>query len=231
MDLSELQKLPAYLNRDPNPAEIKTNPHAGNSQYLPISFIEMELDEIFFGIWETKKFQTAVIGNEITGSIELRVFHPTLKIWITRTGAAATMIRQQANAGITEADKKIKNALEMDYPHLKADCIRNAAASFGKRFGRDLNRKFTDNYKALLQQQNVESGVITAENDLSRLNDRRRSDLMLMLERCRIDEDKVFTNFEMRIKSATDNEFGQIRAELEMYLPSDIDTLKQRFNK
>ena len=38
----------------------------------------------------------------------------------------------------------------MDYPHLKADCFRNACLSLGKTFGRDLNRKFIDTYKAML---------------------------------------------------------------------------------
>ena len=60
------------------------------------------------------------------------------------------MIRQQKDADLTDVSKKIKNALEMDYPHLLADCIKSAAKSLGKAFGRDLNREFEDTYNAVL---------------------------------------------------------------------------------
>lgn len=134
------------------------NKMAGNTMYLPISFLETTLDELYFGLWKTDGFTTRVIGNEICGELNLHVYHPIAEIWITRIGAAATMIRQVKDAGVMEADKKIKNALEMDYPHLKADCFRNACLSLGKTFGRDLNRKFIDTYKAMLA--GLESGEI-----------------------------------------------------------------------
>jgi hypothetical protein len=40
----------------------------------------------------------------------------------------------------SDVDAKIKNTLVKDFPHLKAECIKNAAKSLGKYFGRDLNR-------------------------------------------------------------------------------------------
>jgi hypothetical protein len=55
-DMQSFQK--AYLQKDPNKAELKTNKFANNSQYLPISFLEMTLDEIFFGLWQTKNFKS-----------------------------------------------------------------------------------------------------------------------------------------------------------------------------
>lgn len=149
-ELKSLEGFLVLLNKDPNKHELQMNKAANNTLYLPISFLETTLDEMFFGLWKTESFTTRVIGNEIAGELSLSVFHPIKEIWITRIGAAATMIRQTSGAGIMEADKKIKNALEMDYPHLKADCFRNACLSLGKSFGRDLNRKFIDTYKAML---------------------------------------------------------------------------------
>ena len=159
--LKQLEGFLTLLNKEPNKSELQMNKMAGNTLYLPISFLETNLDEMFFGLWKTESFTTRVIGNEIAGELALSVYHPIAEIWITRIGAAATMIRQVKDAGVMEADKKIKNALEMDYPHLKADCFRNACLSLGKSFGRDLNRKFIDSYKAMPSQ--LEAGSTQPE--------------------------------------------------------------------
>ena len=156
--LKQLEGFSQLLNKEPNKHELQMNKMAGNTMYLPISFLETTLDELYFGLWKTDGFTTRVIGNEICGELNLHVYNQIAEIWITRIGAAATMIRQVKDAGVMEADKKIKNALEMDYPHLKADCFRNACLSLGKTFGRDLNRKFIDTYKAMLA--GLESGEI-----------------------------------------------------------------------
>lgn len=154
----DLEKFQNALNRLPNMAEVK---ELNGVKYLPISFTEMTLDELFFGLWETKDFRWQVMGNEVVGSLTLRVFHPVANVWIERTGAAATMIRQTAGAAISDIDKKIKNALEMDFPHLKADCLASAARSFGKVFGRDLNRKIEDSYRPLVHSM-LEAGAKAA---------------------------------------------------------------------
>ncbi len=150
-ELLRIQKFQQFLQRDPSPKEIRANKFAGNSKYLPISFMEMTLDEIFFGLWETKNFHTENIANEIVGHLELRFFHPLAKTWLTRTGAGAVQIQMRStekggSGDITNIKDKIVNTLSKDYPHLKAECFRNACLSIGKMFGRDLNREFDDQY-------------------------------------------------------------------------------------
>lgn len=148
------QRLQAYsklLNQIPKLEEIKENPFANKAKYLPISFVEMELDEMFFGLWQTENFKSQVVVNEIIGQIDLVVYHPVIKEWIRRTGNGSTPIQMEKGSGITEVQKKIHNTLVKDYPHLKTECIKNAAKSFGKRFGRDLNRNFEDNYQPLMK--------------------------------------------------------------------------------
>jgi len=145
------------LSVKPENGNIKTNAAAKNSKYLPISFVENQLDEIFFGAWEIKDFQYQVVANEIIGSLQLRFFHPVFKTWIERTGCAAVQIqmKSQQNGGdgdITNVRNKITNTLEKDFPHLKAECIKNAARSIGKVFGRDLNRDSEDEYSPLTDQ-------------------------------------------------------------------------------
>ena len=134
----KLQGFTTTLNEKPTAEEYKINKLANNSKYIPISHIEMKLDEMFFGLWSTENFHSQVVANEIIGSIDLKVFHPTSGVWLTRTGCAAAMIQQKRDSDITDIGSKIKNTLVKDFPHLKAECIKNAARSRPKALPSDL---------------------------------------------------------------------------------------------
>lgn len=135
------EKFTSALNSAPSPSKIKERQR---TKYIPISGIEAELDRMFAGLWQTKNMTYQVIVNEIVVSIELQVFHPVANQWISRFGVGAAQIRQSSGANISDINAKIKNALEMDVAHAKADAIKNAAKSLGKLFGRDLGRKAAD---------------------------------------------------------------------------------------
>lgn len=141
-----LEQFNKLLNEAPDAASVKINAAANNSKYLPISYVQMQLDEFFMGIWETENFTHSVIANEIVGHVTLKYFHPFAKVWVKREGAAAVMIQQSKGAELTDISKKFKNTLGKDYPHLLASCITSAARTIGKKFGRDLNRKEEDHY-------------------------------------------------------------------------------------
>lgn len=157
---TQMQDFLAKLNTQPNPSELKETPDK-RALSLPISFIEMTLDELFLGLWKTENFTTKAIVNEVIGEIQLSVFHPIAQTWITRTGAASVVItvdaldevtkksmsKRDANLHATDVGNKKPNALDLRYPALKAECIKNAAQSLGKIFGRDINRKHSDTYK------------------------------------------------------------------------------------
>jgi hypothetical protein len=166
-ELVNLETFNKALNR--KPAVTKTNKFANNTKYVPISHVQTMLDTLYFGLWQTKNFQYKVIANELVGSIDLWVWHPVVKDWLVRTGVAATQIRQNKGAKLTDIGAKIKNAFEMDAAHLYADCVKSAAKTLGPAFGRDLNRDFSDNYKALLSKH-VESqsyNIQTVEKELN----------------------------------------------------------------
>ena len=146
-----MQNFLVRLNRTPNEKEIQVNKFAKNSKYIPISFIEMKLDKMFFGMWQTVNFRHSVIVNEIIGDIDLMYKHPTTGEWLTRTGSAAVPIQMESGSKSFEVERKIHNTLVKDYPHLKAMCVLNAAKSLGKLFGRDLNREFEDEYQPFLK--------------------------------------------------------------------------------
>jgi len=140
-----LEQFGAALSQDPPAEELKTK---SGKLYLPISFIENKLDEIFgFACWSYEFRDIKIVTNEIVGIVDLKVFHPIAKTWITRSGAASTMIQQVSGSDVSDVNAKIKNALEKGFPKLKSDCLKNAAKSIGKIFGRDLNRDKVDSYE------------------------------------------------------------------------------------
>jgi hypothetical protein len=159
-----LQDFQAKLNKEPDPREFDKTPD-GRADYLPISFVEMTLDEIYLGLWSTENFTWSAITNEVQGSLELVVTHPITGKQIRRIGAASIIImvdslapeekdkmsKQARNLFALDPANKKPNALDLAFPKLKAECVSNAAKSLGKVFGRDINRKNKDVFKPPLK--------------------------------------------------------------------------------
>ena len=153
--MDALQRFQARLNTDPAPETLEPTPDR-KAYTLPISHVEMTLDELFFGQWSTDNFQWSAIANEVQGSLELKVVHPVSGQIITRTGAASIVITvdkvpdqvkdnaQLRNEWALNPSNKKANALDLAFPKLKAECLKNASQSLGKIFGRDVNRKIKD---------------------------------------------------------------------------------------
>ena len=160
-----IENFNSRLNAPPNQNELQKTPD-GKANSFPISFVEMTLDEMFFGLWSTENFQWSAIQNEVQGSLELVVLHPVTGFTIRRTGAASIIImvdkvpdsikddNQRRNSWSTDVSNKKPNALDLGFPKLKAECLKNAALSLGKAFGRDINRKVSDVYNPLITGSN-----------------------------------------------------------------------------
>jgi hypothetical protein len=159
-----LQDFQKRLNKDPDPRELEPTPD-GKAKTLPISYVEMTLDELYFGLWNTYNYKWSAITNEVQGSIILEVMHPVTGKPVRRVGAASIVITvdsldKDAKDGMTKSERNLyalnpenkkPNALDLGFPKLKAECLKNAAQSLGKVFGRDINRKKIDVYKPAIQ--------------------------------------------------------------------------------
>jgi hypothetical protein len=114
---------------------------------IAISHVEMQLDEVYFGHWSFKMEKVEQIYNEVYGYGTLTVIHPVSGMEIHRSGMAAIQMTQDANSSLADfSTTKKKNALDLTIPKLKAECLKNAAKSLGKYFGRDLNRAVEDTF-------------------------------------------------------------------------------------
>ncbi len=129
----------------------------GKAVTLVVSHVETTLDEMFFGHWRTENFKWERMANEVVGSLDLVVIHPITGYELRRTGAGSIVIMVdrapqnldniERNRWALNADNKKPNALDLAFPKLKTECLKNAAVSFGKLLGRDLSRKNVDVYK------------------------------------------------------------------------------------
>jgi hypothetical protein len=180
-----LENFQRLLNQYPPRDEIKVNRQANNYKYIPIGRVERVLDELYGGLWKVEKFRTEVIANEIIGIVELSVFHPVAKVWLTRTGSAAVMIQTRSGKPPT-VDNKIINTLGKDFPSLLSRCVANAARSLGVRFGRGLNHDYDDEFSYLSEQVDEltqQRQVIEQLLDVAQINDRERERIRARLPR------------------------------------------------
>jgi hypothetical protein len=169
--LVKLQKFVKLVNMAVEADKLQPHPIVKGVQYLPISFMEMTLDELYFGLWKTDNFRWSQVANELVGTLELHVFNPIAQVWLTRTGAAAVQImvdaipkeqkeemtRKEINGWAIDLSNKKPSALSNgSFAALKADCFKNACLSLGKYFGRDVNRVAVDEYTPVVKPLNKE---------------------------------------------------------------------------
>ncbi len=146
-----LQSFIERLNKEPDPKELEPTPD-GKAQTLPISFVQMTLDELYFGLWESSDPVYMQIFNEVVATVVLTVTHPVTGEKLKRTGWASVVITQDKDALVSNFNNtKKKNALDLAFPKLGAEALKSAAQSLGKVFGRDINRKLKDTFKKQLR--------------------------------------------------------------------------------
>lgn len=147
----KLETFVSILNSEPEEDRVEVLEADEEVSYLPISYVENELDQLFMGIWDTINFKWDVPfgSNKLVGSLELKVFHPVHSDYISRTGAAVVELKRKKN-------NSDNTSWAMDLPHLKAECLKNACKSLGNRFGRNLNRIIEDKYQPYVNPELAE---------------------------------------------------------------------------
>lgn len=151
-EYTDIEHFQMFLNKAPAKSEIKTNPYAGDSQYIPIAVIEKRLDEIYAGLWSVEDCNIQVVANSVLCTLSLKVVHPIAKFEIRRAGVGAIPI--QLNKGEKEMSfSTIKSdAIRKNAPAAKSQALRNAAQSLGMIFGRSLNREDVADYQPISEQ-------------------------------------------------------------------------------
>lgn len=120
------------LSDKPDPKIVKT---FHGFKFLPIEVIEGRLDSIYSGLWKIDNLSYSIEINAVVVKLDLHVFHPVAKVWITRSGVASVPVQLDRDTQIIKS-----TALQKNIPAAKAIATKNAAQSLGRHFGRNLNR-------------------------------------------------------------------------------------------
>jgi hypothetical protein len=127
----QLMDFNMMVDHEPLKDWIKVNKNFENAKYIPIRIIEALLKSIF-GAYQVKQSDSIkIISDNILYSVDLVVYHPVIKEWITFSGVGAAPLRTEKTG--------VSIALHGNAPMARAYAITNAAKSIGKLFGSSLN--------------------------------------------------------------------------------------------
>lgn len=136
--------MPSYLNiinSEPRRSWIQVNKYSQNAKYIPIGIVE-ELLRAIYPAWEAAQVgEPKILGNSVVISVELRVFHPILKHWLSFPGVGAVPIEVAQGAHPTDWTQINSKAMHKNVPAALSYAINNAAKKIGRIFGSHLNRK------------------------------------------------------------------------------------------
>ena len=132
----KLQNFIQLLNKKPDKILMDQK-----TPYIPISFIENGLDEIYFGQWDLKVNDYRVIANSLTVWVTLSVTNPVTLKTQHRDGLGAVPIRLNKGSKPLDFDNIQSDSIKTGLPAAKAYAFKNAVQTLGKNFGRDVSRK------------------------------------------------------------------------------------------
>lgn len=150
--------LLVLLNQNPPEKWIENHPMAG-IPYLPINRVEYLLSKIY-GKWSVDIKAVQILANSIVVTVRVNVKNPITGKWEYQDGVGASPIQTDKGAGAMDWNKAKANGVQMSAPSAETYAIKDACEKFGKIFGRDLGRKNSMDYTALLkvkeEQPNIE---------------------------------------------------------------------------
>jgi hypothetical protein len=142
------------MNRKPSQAQIKKNKFANNTDYIPIEFLETQLEEIFQE-WSWKVQQVQQMANAVVVHGDLILTHPVTGRRIIRSGVGAVPIELRSGSNANDGQNINSKALQKNVPAAEAYAFKNACKKLGARFGRDLNRQNTPEFNGRYSQKVV----------------------------------------------------------------------------
>lgn len=129
----------AFVNAEPR--IVKDNPDG--SQYVPISTVQEDLYELFFGQTKFELLRESFHKEDLSGVGRLHYLHPVSNEWLFQDGSASIPFQK---------------GMRLDFPSLGSHILLNCAKKIGRRFGMFLNRDRED--APVIQNENNPIGDI-----------------------------------------------------------------------
>jgi hypothetical protein len=139
--------LKFLLNQPPPAKWVKQNAYANNSSYLPIDKTEYLLDKIFQR-WNIEVKEVKQMFNGVSVTVRVHYKNPVTGEMEFQDGVGAKVLQTKSETGVLKPDfsNVSSTAIEMALPIAKSSAIKDACDHLGKLFGRDLNRKDTQEF-------------------------------------------------------------------------------------
>lgn len=138
-------ELNIVLNSEPKPAWVKVHPMS-KQKYMPIERIEYLLT-VIFGSWSVEVRELKLIANSVVATVRLHVKNPLTGEPMYQDGIGAMPIQiKKGSGGAIDFQNMNSNAIQLGAPAAESYAVKDAAEKFGKIFGKDINRKDSENY-------------------------------------------------------------------------------------
>jgi hypothetical protein len=135
-----LEKIESFVKALNKAVPAKALRENQGRKYLPIGYIEWQLDRFFKGLWSCEVVSYSQLVDSVAVHVRLKVFIPGFG-YITRDGLGAVPIQLAKGASRTDFAQIVSGAIQKNLPSAKSFALSNAAESLGQAFGRNLNRK------------------------------------------------------------------------------------------
>jgi hypothetical protein len=153
--------LVALLNTPPSDKWLKPHPTAKRKndkgetvacKYLPTEKVEYLLSRIFTKWW-IEVLEYKLIANSVAVSVRLFVVNPITGQIDHNDGVGAVAIQTDSGSGAMDWNKAKSAGVQMAFPAAKTYAFKDAAESFGRIFGKDINRDQLEDYKDLAKSK------------------------------------------------------------------------------
>lgn len=157
-------QLNLLLNQQPPEKWIKTNPYAGNTQYIPIEKVEFLLTRIFQQ-WKLEVIGYSQLFNSVACHVRLHYKNPLTGEWLFQDGLGAVGIQTDKGAAASDLNSIKQAAVMMALPAAESYALKDAAEKLGELFGKNLNRKDTQAFTGAYMSS-VKKEVIPVPEEL-----------------------------------------------------------------
>lgn len=117
-------------------------------KYIPIGIVEYLLTFIYIK-WRFEIKEVKLIANSLLTIGRLHVLDPVTNQWDWQDGEGAVPIQTKKGQSATDFENILTDAVMKAAPASESYAIKDAAEKFGRIFGKDLNREYYSDYKAL----------------------------------------------------------------------------------
>lgn len=145
-------------------------------KYIPIGIVEYLLTFIYIK-WRFEIKEVKLIANSLLTIGRLHVLDPSTGQWDWQDGEGAVPIQTKKGSYATDFENILNDAVMKAAPASESYAIKDAAEKFGRIFGKDLNREYFSDYKAL----NTKFANAVPEDIISQINKIEETDELAQL--------------------------------------------------